>query len=340
MKRVVCLGKGRVKLQDVAIPEPAPDQVLVKTVVSALCGSEMKDYRGNGIAGGNNGHEAAGMVEAVGGDVTNLKPGMRVGVSAIAGCGICEQCKAGRYTWCKQFRFFGNMHSEYFVVPALACHVLPDDVPWDVGVLISGDGLGVPFHTATQISDPAIKTVVVFGLGPIGLGNVLMQAYLGKEVIGVDLSDQRLLYATDLGASHVINGKTDCVEYIKQLTNGQGADVCIEAAGLPVTAKQCFKAVRTGGMVVFNGEQPKIEISPSEDLIRRDIHALGAWFYHFHEYTQMLQLYRDGLNINLLITHQLPLGQLSEAFGLMKNSLCGKVLLKYQDDEYFKKTDC
>jgi threonine dehydrogenase-like Zn-dependent dehydrogenase len=302
-------------------------------VVSALCGSEMKDYRSNGIAGGNIGHEAAGIIEAVGADVKYLKPGMRVGVSAIAGCGQCDQCKAGRYTWCSHFSFFGNMHSEYFVIPELACHVLPDDVPWEVGVLITGDGLGVPFHTATKISDSQIKTVAVLGLGPIGLGNVLMQSYLGRDVIGVDISEHRLSLATKMGAKHVIKAQGDVIDRIKLLTDGRGVDVCIEAAGLPVTAMQCFKAVRVGGTVVFNGEQSRIEISPSEDLIRRDIHAIGAWFYHFCEFKGMLELFHKGLNIGLLNTTRMNVKSASDGYTLMAEGRCGKCLLTYEKSD-------
>lgn len=149
--------------------------MLIRTVVSALCGSELSTYRGHGSPQGNPGHEAAGVVEKLGPGVTSLQLGQRVGVSAISGCGSCLQCQQGHYTWCVQKAFFGSMHAECFFVPAMACHPLPDDLSWEVGVLISGDGFGVPYHTSTKLCDPDIARVAVFGAGPIGQGQVLLQ---------------------------------------------------------------------------------------------------------------------------------------------------------------------
>src|SRR5690606_3034026 len=163
-----------------------------------------------------------------------------VGVSAVVGCGDCAHCAEGKYTWCRNYSAHANMHAEMIAVPARGCHPLPDDVPWDVGVLISGDGLGVPFHTAAKIQTAGARNVAVFGAGPIGLGNALMQSHLGREVIAVDISQRRLVLAREMGAAHVINAaETDPVARILELTGGNGADVCIEAAGRPQTLKQC-----------------------------------------------------------------------------------------------------
>src|SRR5690606_3873823 len=112
-----------------------------------------------------------------------------------------------------------------------------------------------------------------------------------------------------------------------ELTGGNGADVCIEAAGRPQTLKQCFAAVRTGGQVLINGEQPGVELSPSRDFIRRDITATGSWFYHFSEFPEMLGLYRQGLDVAKLITHRFQLSQADEAFRAFDAGLTGKVLL-------------
>ncbi len=112
------------------------------------------------------------------------------------------------------------------------------------------------------------------------------------------------------------------------MTGGRGADVCIEAAGVPATAKQCFAAVRIAGQVIFNGEQPAVELSPSEDFIRRDITATGSWFYHFSEYAPMLALFRAGLPVRSLITHRFGIEQAADAFARMEGKF-GKVLLDY-----------
>ncbi len=331
MKCVRSDGKSVVRIVDMPEPEPGPGEVVVATAVSAICGSELPDYRGDGIATGNMGHEAAGVVIRVGENVTGIEVGQRVGASAIAGCGCCSHCASGRYTWCNDFKFYANMHAEQFVVAARACQILPDDVPWEVGVLLSGDGLGVPYHTSTRILRDDIDTVAVLGVGPIGLGNVLLQTYLGRRVVAVDLSEYRLDYARKLGARWtVLAGQEDVVPQIMEITAGRGVDVAIEAAGKPETAKQCFAVVRKGGTVVFNGEQPEIPLSPSEDFIRRDITALGSWFYHFHEFGDMLRLYRDGLRVRDLVSHTYALDEAPKAYAEFAAGKTAKVLLRMQ----------
>ena len=331
-------GNSRGIVEDVPIPSPGRGEVLVKTRVSAVCGSEMHAWRGEGRPSGNLGHEAAGIVVALGeGAGARVKTGDRVGVSAIVGWGEAdENFRAGRYTWCDRFTFHCDMHAEYFTIPEHGCHVLPDDIPWDAGVLISGDGLGVPYHTSTKLrsvpGEPGSQVVAVFGLGPIGLGNVLMQAHLGRTVIGVDRAPARLELARRLGAAQVIDsGVVDAPAEIRKLTGGHGAAVAIEAAGVPATVRLCFASVGKGGTVVFNGEQPALPLSPSDDFIRRDITAIGSWFYHFCEYPEMLRLAREGLDVRSLITHRYALEDAEAAYRVMQEGVSGKVLLTYPE---------
>ena len=331
MKSARMRGSSIVECVEEAEPLPGRGEVLIETRISALCGSEMKTYRGKGQANGNPGHEAAGVVVALGEGVDSLQIGQRVGVSAISGCGQCDYCAKGQYTWCAHWKFYGSMHAERFLAAANGCHLLPDDLPWEVGVLVTGDGFGVPYHTSRKLLDPNIQTVAIFGMGPIGLGNLLMQRYLGRNVIAIDLSAQRLELAEEFGATQIVHAKEglDVVAEIRRLAHPRGADVCIEAVGRPETAKQCFAAVRTGGTVVFNGEQPAMELSPSDDFIRRDITAVGSWYYHFSEYREMLALFRAGLPIDKLITHHFPLNEIGEGYRLMAAGQTGKVLIHY-----------
>lgn len=330
MRSIRMQGKGVIEVVEETDPVPGPGEVVVETAFSAICGSELPGYRGEGSQQGNSGHEAVGTIVEIGEGVSNPKVGDRVGASAIAGCGNCSYCAKRQYTWCPDYRFYGSMHAERFLIAASSCYPLPDDVSWEPGVLITGDGLGVPYHTSAKISSPGIDTVAVFGVGPVGLGNVLMQAHLGRRVIAVDIVPGRLKAATELGASDVVNA-SDCdpVEQVRRLCDGSGADVCIEAAGRPETALACFNAVRTAGTVVFNGEQGALPISPSDQFIRRDITAVGAWFYHFCEIDQMLGLYRDGLRVTDLISHRYPFTQAAAAFEIFSSGRSSKVLLDY-----------
>lgn len=330
MRSLKLAGRGVIAVVDVDDPAPGPDEVVIETAVSAICGSELHTYRDKGKETGNTGHEAVGTVVEVGANVSHLKVGQRVGASAISGCGQCGYCAKGQYTWCKARKFYGNMHATRFLASARACYPLPDDVPWADGALITGDALGVPYHTSTKIASADVQTVAVFGVGPIGLGNVLMQAHLGRKVIAVDVFDARLAFAKKLGASDVIQAQ-DCdpVEAIRELCGGMGADVCIEAAGRSETALACFQTVRTAGTVVFNGEQSEIPLSPSEHFIRRDITAVGSWYYHFSEIDAIMKLYREGLRASDLISHRFAFEEASTAYETFVSGQSAKVLLAY-----------
>ncbi len=325
-------GDSKVRVVEQPDPTPGPDQVLIRTVVSALCGSELHTYRGPGRPQGNSGHEAAGTIISAGSQVTSMDIGARVGISAVAGCGECAYCAEGRQTWCAHRRYCDSTHATLIVAPESACRLLPDDVPWEAGVLLAGDGLGVPYHTSTRLAAPSIRTVAIFGAGPIGLGNTLMQTFLGREVIVVEPSTTRGELSRRLGATQVIDPRaTDPVTRIRELTHGLGADACLEAAGRPDTLKQCFAAVRSGGTVAMNGEQPDVPLSPSDDFIRRDITAFGSWFYQEREYPRMIAAYRQGLAAEHLITHRYPLAEADSAFAEFAAGKTGKVLLTMPD---------
>lgn len=174
-------------------------------------------------------------------------------------------------------------------------------------------------------------------MGPIGLGNVLLQSHLGRRVIAVDFSPYRLELAKRLGASDVVDANEgDPTSQLRALTGGLGPDVCIEASGQPESALACFRAVRTAGLVVFNGEQGPLPISPSDEFIRRDITAVGSWFYHYSEFPQMLNLYRSGLRLLDLVTHAFPLQDADAAYRQFSSRQTGKVMLSYPRQIGFK----
>ena len=328
MKLLEMTGNASSRVINADPPQPAPGEVIIETARSAICGSEMKAYRGNGIAGGNSGHEAVGTIIELGDGVTPLQVGQRVGVSAVVGCGDCAECERGRFTWCKSARSRAQMHAEQFAVAARCCSLLPDDLPWDEATLLTGDGMGVPWHTAKKIDRADIQTIVVMGLGPIGLGNVLVQAHLGRRVIGVDIADYRVEFAKGLGADAALKADESLIERIMEMTNGDGADVVIDCAGQRASVANSFLSVRRGGIVVFNGESMEELLSPSRDFNRREIWAVGCWYYFMHEVPEMFALWRNGLDVSRMISHQFPLEEAPEAFKLFDRGLTGKVLLQ------------
>ena len=328
MKTLEYSGNSTSRIIEASPPVAKPHEVLIQTARSAICGSEMKAFRGAGIAGGNGGHEAVGTIVAVGDAVRNVSPGQRVGVSAVAGCGDCPECARGRFTWCKRHVSYSKMHAEYFVISSVSCHPLPDDLPWDEATLLTGDGMGVPWHTAKKIDGADIQTILVMGCGPIGLGNVLLQAHLGRRIIAVDIVDYRLRLAAQLGADTALKADDTLIEHVVELTDGIGVDVAIDCAGQRQSVANSFLAVRKGGTVVFNGESSEEMLAPSRDFIRRELWAVGCWYYHFHEIDEMIALWRKGLDVKALITHRFPLADAPGAFDLFSRGLTGKVLLR------------
>lgn len=158
-----------------------------------------------------------------------------------------------------------------------------------------------------------------------------MQNHLKRKVFVIDLSAERLALALRLGAAEGFQPQQcDVIAELKRCTRGSGVDLCIEAAGLHSTVKNCFAAVRRGGQVLFNGEQGEVPFSISEDFIRRDITATGSWFYHFYEFDAMYELWRNGLAVNSLISHRFTFADASEAYRLFAAGKTAKVLLKYE----------
>jgi len=322
------LGNKEVALRELPMPQPAEGQVLIEVKASGLCGSEMHAFCKDGAAESNGGHEVAGIV-AESGDSQRLTEGDRVGVHAVWGCGTCRWCMAGKYTYCDSRSGLGGAHAEFVAAPEHCCLKLDADVPFDVGVLLTGDGLGVPYHANTRLQTRGGEVVCVIGVGPIGLGNVLIQSFAGAEVIAVDLSEHRLEIARQLGAKHAINPeKDDPLEAVRTITNGLLADKCIEAVGRPETLALALKAVGKAGAVMAVGEQGEVKISPASDLIRRDITLMGSWFYHIAEYPAMVDLFHRGLNVAGLITHHFPLASAQEAYTQFTSGVTGKVMLE------------
>ena len=328
MKAVHVLGHEEIELIDVADPVPAEGQVLVKLATSLVCGSEMHGYRGDKAQTTNGGHEPAGTII----DASKSRrwhDGDRVGIHAVWGCGECEWCRQGIYTWCDSRKGCPGAHAELMAVPDHVMAPLPDDVSFDIGALLAGDGLGVPYHTSQRLKDRGGDTVVVIGCGPIGLGNVLLHAFRGARVIALDIVDERLAMAADAGAAVTLKAnEVDVTAEVKELTRGLLAEVVIEATGRPEGFTQAFKLVGKGGTVACCGENREVPLNVGNDLIRRDITVFGSWFFHFREFPEMLELYRRGLALEKLVTDVYPLERASNAFADFAAGRVGKPALR------------
>lgn len=331
MLGVQLLGSSKVKVKEYPAPKiTESNEVLVELKASAICGSEMHAFRAQNGQEFNSGHEAAGIIIETG-DSTELAVNDRVGIHAVWGCGKCKWCKEGKYTYCDNRKQCPGTHAELIVAPEHVCLKLPDDVPFDIGTLLTGDGVGVPYRVSQRLNTKEGEYVCVIGVGPIGLGNTMMQAFLGAKVIAIDINDYRLSLAKELGAEYTINSQYVApVGSVKEITQGMLANKCIEAVGRPETLRLALQLVSKAGTVMAVGEQGNpVPIGPSADLIRRDVTLMGSWFFHYGEYPEMLKLYRKGLAVEKLITDHFPLSSAQQAFTKFADGKAGKVILEY-----------
>ena len=239
------LGRQKVAVEDVPVPVPGDGEVLVKMEASALCGSELNRYREDDPPRGNGGHEGVGVV-ADANRSERCKEGDRVGIYGPFGCGLpdCRYCSRGMDSLCPHHVHTGELHADFAVVNEKTLMPIPDDVPTHAAVLISGDGLGVPYHLSRRLMPGPDDRVVVFGCGPIGLGNVQLQHHYGAEVIAVDLVPKRLELARELGAAHTVDSSsTDPIEAVADLTNGEKAHLLGLPLWIVVPNRQTYRAV-------------------------------------------------------------------------------------------------
>ena len=328
MLGVQMLGSEKVVVKAYPDPIPKGNELLIQIKASGICGSEMHGYRGPKSQVFNGGHEVSGVVLDAG-NSTRFKVGDHAGVHAVWGCGDCRWCDVGQYTFCDNRTGCPGTHAEFIAAPEHVCLKLPEGVPFDVGVLLTGDGFGVPYHVSRRLNTKGGDFVCILGAGPVGLGNTIVQSFLGAEVIVIDINEYRLGLAREMGAAHTIHSQqVNALEAVKEITHGLLADKCIEAVGRGETLKLALKLVGKGGLVMAVGEQGDVPISPSADLIRRDIALMGSWFYHYAEYPAMLDLYRRGLPIGRMITDHFPLTEAQAAFDKFARGQAGKVILE------------
>jgi len=333
LKAVRFCGKSKVEIANIPRPELDEESVIIKVKASALCGSEMGAFRnpdGMGPEMCNVGHEVAGIIEEAP-TGSRLKKGMRVGACVIQGCGSCSFCARGYETACADKKFYvANGHAEYFKLGVRGVMPAPEGVSWPAAAILTGDGLGVPVRAAARLGDTKNKKVLVLGLGPVGLSNVLVQAFKGADVMGADLFGFRLNLAMELGAGQAVNIKTqDLKEEVLDWTSGKGADIVILAAGRNDALLTAYDVVRQQGTVFQVAEFHEAVIDPSAAFVTKEITQTGSWYYTSTDWPEMLALHRAGLAYEKLVTHVFPVEKAQTAFDTFASGESGKVVLTY-----------
>lgn len=323
---VVLRSTGHLEIEKRECSDPGPGEVVVAPRVVGICGSDMHLYKEGRI--GDSvlerplvlGHEAAGRVVAVGPNVEGLGVGDRVIVEPGLACGQCYLCQIGRYNLCPNVRFLGIPHSDGLMtgmarVPARWVYRLPDSMTDAEGAMVE------PFAVGLQAAEEAGvgpgQTVVILGAGPIGL--MVLQAARVRgagTIVSIDLAERPLEMARRLGATVTVNPReTDALTTVRELTNGSGADVVIEAVGAAPTIQQAFDLVRRGGVVTLVGiaSQPTIPLSTNR-IVRSGLQVRSS-FRYAHQHPVAISL-ADARRVDLLapVTHHFEIGRAPEAF--------------------------
>ncbi len=344
MRGVILPGQERVELREFDRPEPGHGQVLVKMKASGLCGSDLRaiyhEHTGSGAERYQNviaGHEPSGQVEAVGPDVDGFEPGDRVVVYHIVGCGRCQECRKGFMIGCssRERAAYGwqrdGGHADYLLAEARTLLHLPEGLTYTDGALVAC-GFGTAYQGILRAGVSGRDTVLIVGLGPVGLGAVMLAASSGAEVIGVDLTSERLELAKGAGAAHVLTGGEDAAEGILELTAGRGTEVGMDCSGSAAGRRLCLEAAREWGRVVYLGEGGSVTFEPSPLLLHKQLTLHGSWVCGIDEMGDLLEhLERKGLHPESTVTHTFSLSDIREAYETFDAGKTGKVVIFWED---------
>jgi S-(hydroxymethyl)mycothiol dehydrogenase len=334
-----------VRVETVTIPDPGPGEALVRVQACGVCHTDLH-YREGGI--GDRfpyllGHEAAGVVEQVGDGVTDVKPGDFVVLNWRAVCGACRSCQRGRPWYCfnthnanqKMTLADGSpvaaalgigAFAEKTLVAAGQCTIVDSATPATVAGLLGCGvmaGLGAAIHTGNVGRG---DSVAVFGCGGVGDAAIAGAALAGATtIIAIDIDDRKLEWAREFGATHTVNSSTtDPVEAVRELTGGHGADVTIDAVGLPEVFRSAFYARDHAGTAVLVGvPRPGMTLElPMLDVFGRGGALKSSWYgdcLPSRDFPTLATLFRQGrLPLDRFVTETIGLDDVEEAFARMQ----------------------
>lgn len=335
MKAAVLYGPHDIRLEDVAVPRPGSNEVLIRVKACGICGTDSHIYSGALTIGTMPiilGHEFAGEVVAVGQGVTVVSEGDRVTADINMSCGKCYFCLRGQKLLCREVQQLGvhiaGAFAQYVKVPEEAIRKLKPGMSYRQGALV--EPLACVIHGQDRMGIGIGYSVAVLGAGPIGILHALLAKVRGATPIIVsEVADFRLGKACDLGFDKVIDAKVaDPVREVMEATEGIGADVVIEAVGSVRVFEQALQMVRPGGGLLVFGGHPADAIAQVHpyQFYHNELVVLGSYAGSYDTWLQAIALLGSGqLNADSLATHVVPLEEIP---GLLKGLEHEKTALK------------
>ncbi len=336
MKAYVVKENGILEYTDIAKPQIKDDEALVKVMSTGICGSDIPRIYGGGayfyplVCG----HEFSGVVEEVGNNADPGLNGKRVGVFPLLPCGKCDQCRNSKYELCRKYGYLGSRQdggfAQYVAVPAWNVIELPDTASFEAGAML--EPMCVAVHAMRRVKFAADDKIVIFGSGTIGLFMMMFLLEAGyKNVFVIGNKDLQKNKAAQLGlpADDFCDSRTENVnEWIKEKTDGAGANVLFECVGRNETVSQCLQNAAYEASVVFVGNPASdMQISKKDwwIILRRQLRITGTWNSSYtqsedDDWHYVLKRLKDGrIDPEALITHRFSFADLSRGFELMRD---------------------
>ena len=318
-------GIEKIELGEAPMPKIGPDDVLIKVQSVGVCGSDLHYYRSGAIGEFKVefpfvlGHEAAGVVEDVGENVTTLKKGDRVCMEPGVPCMKCEECLSGHYNLCRDVRFwatppYDGVLSEYICHPAAFTFKIPDNMSFTEGALV--EPLAIGLHACNMGGVKLGQTVAIMGAGCIGLVTLLAaKAYGATRIIVGDVLDKRLDKARELGAIAVNTKEEDFVAKVMELTEGRGADVCIDCAGFSATVDSCLSCAKPAGVVIIVGlGQDRVDGFNTSIMSTKEL-TVKSIFRYRNLYPTAINAIADGrIDVESIVSHRFTFDDTINAF--------------------------
>ena len=345
MRGVVLPGQRRLEFRDVEVPEPQAGQALVRMKASSLCGSDLRAiYRptdqGRGpeaYQGVIAGHEPCGVIERTGPGVQAFAPGDRVVLYHIAGCGACDECRAGYMISCtsKTRAAYGwqrdGGHAPFLLAEERTLVRLPDSLSFVDGAMVAC-GFSTAFAACQRAGVSGADRVLVTGLGPVGLSAALLARALGAEVTGVEAIPERLELARSLGFTRLVEPGKGALERLNDLSAGRGFEVAMDCSGAAPARRLCLEAARAWGRVVLVGEGGTLDLEPSPLLIHKQLSLMGSWVCSIAQMQRLIELLeRWHLHPETIVTHRFKLEEAREAYEAFDSGRTGKVVFTWED---------
>lgn len=327
-------------LEETDIPQPGTNEVLIKIEKTGICGTDLHIYNWDGWARRNIqvpriiGHEFVGRIVDIGPGVKGYTVGDRVSAEGHINCGICRNCRAGKRHLCHKAVGIGGgrdgAFAEYLVMPAGNLWRIHDDISSDIAAIL--DPFGNAVHCALSF-DVVGEDVLITGAGPIGIMAAATCRFIGaRHIVVTDINDERLQLAQKMGASKTVNVGCDSIEAaMQELQMSNGFDVGLEMSGDPAAFNSMIGNMYHGGHIALLGFLPPSTEISWDQILFKGLQLKGVYGREMYEtWYKMTQLLRSGLNIDAIITHRFAIDDYGEAFRVVHDGQCGKVILDWE----------